>query len=296
MHQFNYELLILKWLKTHRANAVQITHFLYNAFLIEHGRAKVAIDPGQNLWLFKLKSLIPASEWPSVTHIVITHGDPDHHWQSDRLAAATAAHVVCGTGLTKVSDGQTLVVDPRGKGLTSWIPFDKLNPLEVGDAITLDDVKFEAIKTQHGPIEVSILGLKFRQQPGPDERVGIGAMGFRITLSGQSVVNLGDTIFQPEWKGLAPDVLMLPIGGLGKSTWTMDVGEALKAVEIISPKVVIPCHYNVPFLWKRTFARADDERFKRGVEALGSRCVLLGDGESVDIPAHQAEEARHCSV
>jgi len=275
---------------------VKITHFLYNTFLIEQGRAKVAIDPGQNLWLFKLKSLIPESEWPTVTHIVITHGDPDHHWQSDRLAAASDAHVLCGTGLTKVSDGQTLVVDPRGKGLTSWIPFDKLNPLEVGDAITLDDVKFEAIKTQHGPIEVSILGLKFRQQPGPHERVGIGAMGFRITLGDQSVVNLGDSIFLPEWEGLAPDVLMLPIGGLGKSTWTMDVTEALKAVEIISPKVVIPCHYNVPFLWKRTFARADDEWFKREVEELGSKCVLLGSGDSVDVPETQGERANHGGV
>jgi L-ascorbate metabolism protein UlaG (beta-lactamase superfamily) len=80
---------------------------------------------------------------------------------------------------------------------------------------------------------------------------------------------------------------MLPMGGLGKSTWTMDVTEALKAVEIISPRVVIPCHYNVPFLWKRTFARADDEWFKREVEERGSKCVLLGSGDPVDIPETQ---------
>jgi L-ascorbate metabolism protein UlaG (beta-lactamase superfamily) len=57
---------------------VKITHYLYNAFLIEAGGVKVAIDPGQNLWIFKLKSLIPRAEWPTVTHLVITHGDPDH--------------------------------------------------------------------------------------------------------------------------------------------------------------------------------------------------------------------------
>ncbi len=262
---------------------MRITHFLYNAFLIEHAHSQVAIDPGQNLWLFKLRSLIPESEWPSVTHIVITHGDPDHHWQSDRLAAASGAHVVCGAGLTRESNGQTLVVDPRGRGLTSWIPLDHLNPLEAGDATTLDGVKFEAIKSQHGPIEVPILGMKIKKQPGPHERVGIGSMGFKLTIGATSVVNLGDSIFLPEWEGLAPDVLMLPIGGLGQSTWTMDVTEALKAVEIISPQTVIPCHYNVPFLWRRKFARADDARFKREVEKLGSRCVLLGDGESVDI-------------
>jgi glyoxylase-like metal-dependent hydrolase (beta-lactamase superfamily II) len=95
--------------------SVRITHYLYNAFLVEVGNAKVAIDPGQNLSILALKSLIPKKEWPTVTHIVITHGDPDHHWQSDRVAAASGAHVVCGTGLTKVQDGQTLVVDPKCK-------------------------------------------------------------------------------------------------------------------------------------------------------------------------------------
>jgi len=67
---------------------VKITHYLYNAFLVEEGGTKVAIDPGQNLWIFDLRSLIPEEEWSSVTHIVITHGDPDHHWQSDRVAEA----------------------------------------------------------------------------------------------------------------------------------------------------------------------------------------------------------------
>ena len=80
---------------------MKITHYLYNAFLIEDGSTKIAIDPGQNLWIFKLESLIPKSEWPSVTHLLITHGDPDHHWHSDRLAQASGAHVVCGKELTR---------------------------------------------------------------------------------------------------------------------------------------------------------------------------------------------------
>lgn len=260
---------------------MKITHYLYNAYLVEDGRAKVAIDPGQNLWLFKLQSLIPESEWPTVTHIVITHGDPDHHWQSDRLAKASGAHVICGAGLTRISHGQTLVIDPRGRELTSWIPFDNLNPMEVGDAITLDGVSFEAVRTQHGPIAVPILGFTIRRQPGPNERVGIGSMGFKITIGGNSILNLGDSVFLPEWEGLAPDVLMLPIGGMGQDTWTMDVTEALKAIEIITPRVVIPCHYNVPFLWKRKFAEADGARFKRGAESLGVECHILKSGEEL---------------
>ncbi|MEO1037351.1 MAG: MBL fold metallo-hydrolase [Pseudomonadota bacterium] len=260
---------------------MQITHYLYNAFLVESGSTKVAIDPGQHLWVFDLHSLIPRCEWSSVTHIVVTHGDPDHHWQSDRIAAVSGAPVVCGNGLTKTVGGQTLVVDPRGRGLTSWVPFERVYPLDVGESVTLDGVLFEAVRSQHGPIEVPVLGFKVRREPGPSERVGIGSMGFKITVDGVSVLNLGDSILLDEWEGLAPDILMLPIGGLGQGTWTMDVDEAIRAVELIAPRLVIPCHYSVPFIWKRSFAKADDHRFKREVESMGVECRILKSGESL---------------
>ena len=33
---------------------MKIRHFLYNVFIIESEAIKIAIDPGQNLWLFNL--------------------------------------------------------------------------------------------------------------------------------------------------------------------------------------------------------------------------------------------------
>jgi L-ascorbate metabolism protein UlaG (beta-lactamase superfamily) len=264
---------------------MKITHYLYNAFLIEENGVKVAIDPGQNLWMFKLESLIPKSEWPTITHVVITHGDPDHHWQSDRVAKASGAHVICGEGLTRTVNGQTLVVSPRGRALTSWVKMDNLHPLNVGQSVALDGVKIDAIKTVHGPIAIPILGFTLKAQPGPGERVGIGSMGFRITIGDISILNLGDSVLLPEWKDVSADVLMLPIGGMGQNTWTMDVDEALEAVKWISPKRVIPCHYNVPLLWKRRFAAADDQRFKREAERLGAECTILSYGEALSVGA-----------
>ncbi len=262
---------------------MKITHYLYNAFLVEEGEVKLAIDPGQYFYIFDFRSLIPEEEWSGVTHIVITHGDPDHHWQSDRVAEASGAPVVCGTGLTKTENGQTLVVDPRGKELTSWVPFNNLHPMDVGDSIELDNVTFEAVRTVHGPIEVSFLGFKIRKQPGPGERTGPGAMGFNMKIGDKTILNLGDSILLPDWDGLRPDVLMIPIGGLGQNTWTMDVDDALQAVKRIDPDIVIPCHYSVPFLWKKKIAVADDQAFKRGVEALGKRCSILGAGEALTV-------------
>jgi len=263
--------------------SVKITHYLYNAFLVEEGNARVAIDPGQNLWIFALRSLIPKEEWPTVTHIVITHGDPDHHWQSDRVADASGAHVVCGIGLTKVQSGETLVVDPRGRGLTSWAHFHNLHPLDVGESIELDGVTVEAVKSVHGPIAVPILGFMFRQNPGPDERVGLGSMAFQIKIGNKSILNLGDSLLLTEWEGLRPTVLMVPIGGGGQNTWTMDVDDAIQAVELIDPELVIPCHYSVPFFWKRKFAVADDARFKCEVEALGKKCRILRAGHVANL-------------
>ena len=262
---------------------MEITHYLYNAFLLEADGVKVAIDPGQNLWLFGLKSLIPAAEWPTVTHIVITHGDPDHHWHSDRVARASGAHVICSSGLTRIVDGARLVVDPRGRGLTSWVHIDNLHALDVGDTIDLDGVSIEAVRSEHGPIEVPLLGFTYQAQPGPEERVGLGAMGFKITMGDVSVLNLGDSVRLPDWEGLTADVLMLPIGGLGGSTWTMDVDEALEAARMISARHIVPCHYNVPLLWKRKFAPADDQRFKEEVERMGIECTILHRGESLTI-------------
>lgn len=70
---------------------LKIKHYWYNAFIIQNDKVKIAIDPGQNLWLFSLGSLIPKSEWSDITHILVTHGDPDHHYQTDRVAEASGA-------------------------------------------------------------------------------------------------------------------------------------------------------------------------------------------------------------
>ena len=109
----------------------------------------------------------------------------------------------------------------------------------------------------------------------------LGSMGYKISIGGKTIVNLGDTLFKNEWEGIKPDVLMLPIGGLGNQTWTMDVPEALRAVEIISPKLVIPCHYSVPFLWRKKFCPADDNKFKSEVEKMGIQCHITQYGDEV---------------
>jgi len=156
-----------------------------------------------------------------------------------------------------------------------------VHPLDVGEAVTLGGVTIEGLKAVHGPIAIKLLGRRIEQKPGPGERVGLGALGFKISIGDKVVVNLGDTLLQKEWAGLRPDVLMIPIGGLGGNVWTMDVADALEAVKLISPKKVVPCHYNASFLWIKNAAPADAQLFKREVEKMGIECTIMQYGDEI---------------
>lgn len=88
---------------------------------------------------------------------------------------------------------------PRGKELTSWVPFNNVHAVDVGDIVTLDDVVIEAVKSVHGKIIMPIFGFKLKRQPGPGERTGLGAMGYKISMADKTIVNLGDSLLLSEW-------------------------------------------------------------------------------------------------
>lgn len=290
---------------------MRIKHFLYNAFLVEEGKTRIAIDPGKNLWIFKLNSLIPKADSSSVTHIFVTHGDIDHYDYAASIAKETGAEVFCG---------EELVEDFLAHNINN------VHKMGVGEIVDLDGIKVEGLKTEHGPLPVTLLAGLFKMRNfvhespqsntevflGPIklfrkiesipahnhgtikllwgllrlEKDGVpfarGSIGFKITIGDKSVVNLGDTVLRKEWEDLRPDVLMIPIGGREISN-TMDEKEALEAVRLIKPKVVIPCHYNCNFLWKRKMNPADDKMFKREVEKLGFVCHIMHYGDEIEV-------------
>ncbi len=262
---------------------MKISFYGYNAFLIESKEKKIAIDPGGLfLYFFRLTTLIPKSEWKGITHIFVTHGDPDHYWHTDRVADASGAPVIFNKTMLREVAGKMLALGPRNKGLAFTTAFARTQTLSVGETIQLDDMSIKGIKTTHGPLTLKIGPFSKTVSPGPNERVGWGAIGFDIQLDGKRIVNLGDTLLHTrEWEELnGPDVLMIPIGGKAIHN-TMDEREALQAVRIIRPKLVIPCHYNCPGLFSRKFNTANDALFKTEVEQVGHECAILGTGDSI---------------
>jgi L-ascorbate metabolism protein UlaG (beta-lactamase superfamily) len=260
---------------------MKIKHCLYNTFIIENDKIKIAIDPGQNLYLFKLGSLIPKSEWSSITHILVTHGDPDHYWQADRVAEAAEAPVICGKNLAKKVGSETLLVGPRSRGIQYDTSLEKVYPIDVGEEVNLKEFQVKGLKAAHGPIKLKLFGLiKPEIKAGPGERIGLGAIGFEIKIDNKIIVNLGDTLLQKEWEGLNPDILMIPIGGR-KVHNTMDEKEALEAVKMISPKMVIPSHYDCGALLSKKLNQADADMFKRKVEKMDIECIIMKYGDEI---------------
>lgn len=254
-------------------------------------------------------SLIPKSEWEGVTHVCITHGDPDHFDYAIPIAKETQAPVVCGKGLEDELLAEAV---------------QNVHAIAVGEVADVKGVAVEGLKTNHGPLTVKLsagllemenmlieghqgnqggqeifLGpLKIHERKRQmqvrthgtvklffglirAERDNIhfahGSIGLKMTIGEKTIVNLGDTVLQEVWEGVQPDVLMIPIGGF----MTMDVEEALKAVRLIQPKLVIPTHYIASFLWKRNANPTDDAMYKREVEKMGFSCTILHYGDEL---------------
>jgi len=264
---------------------MKIKFYGYNAFIIEAGDKIIAIDPGALFFYwFRFTTLIPKSEWKNITHIGGTHGDPDHYWHADRVAKASNAPIICNETMVRHINGKALMLGPRDKGLAFTTSINKYHTLSVDETIKVDGMTIKGIKTTHGELTLKLGPFSKTVKPGPEERIGWGAIGFDIELNGKRIVNLGDTLLhEKEWQAIQnPDVLMIPIGGKVVHN-TMDVEEALQAVNIMRPKLVIPCHYNCPAFFTKTYNLADDQMFKREVEKTGAKCTILDIGDSLDL-------------
>jgi len=295
---------------------MRIKYFLYNAFIIENGKTKIAIDPGIDLWILKLgSSLIPNEEWKGLTHICITHGDPDHAGAALKIAKDTDAQMISGMGLKEGS-----------KELNNAILSKTIRDLieiKAGEKLNIDQIEIEGLETKHGPLSFHLIpGIikirgelyeadhgGFRIYLGPvkilEKRKPIkvhtrgttkffngifgyeidnisfanGSIGFKIIIEDTSIVNLGDTVLLDSWKGLKPDILMIPIGGHN----TMTEKEALEAIKAIQPKRVIPSHYNCGAFFSKHVNPADDHMFKQEVEKMGIKCYIMKYGDTIDI-------------
>ena len=262
---------------------MKIHFYGYNAFLIESDDKLLAIDPGALFFYwFRFTTLFPKSKWPDITHIFITHGDPDHYWHADRVAKVSNAPVILNKTMLREVNGKILALGPRAKGVAFTTEFKNTRSLSSNETIEIDGMTVTGVKATHGELALQIGPFTTIVKPGVDERIGWGAIGFDIHVNGKRILNLGDTLLlEQEWQNIGePDVLMIPIGGKITRN-TMDENDAIQAVKAINPKLVIPCHYNCPGFFSRSLNPADEEKFKTEVEALGVQCAIMRTGDTI---------------
>ncbi len=145
--------------------------------------------------------------------VLVSHSHSDHTNHS--ILSMIRKH---GTVILTSKENQTAV---NGIGL---IP---------GESKVVDSV---TVKACHA---YNIVRMK---SPGnPFHPKGFG-MGWIVESEGQKLYHTGDTDLVPEMEKMGPiDVMLVPISGI----YVMDVDEAVKAVKIIRPKLVIPMHFGV---------------------------------------------------
>jgi L-ascorbate metabolism protein UlaG (beta-lactamase superfamily) len=177
------------------------------------------------------------------------------------------------------------IIGPVGSARSlAWRGFTDVHEMKPGESLRLGQLDVVATQAKHRGTRHPLA----RRTP---------SNGYVISAGGRDVYFAGDTGLFPEMAsiGTGLDVALLPIAGLGP--WLpefkhMSPRHAVKAMELLRPRLVIPIHWGTYHLPGTVIMRMrpDVHRrapfvFMREAEALEPeiRTVLLGPGESIDL-------------
>ncbi len=220
---------------------INLTFYGHACFGVDTGSARLLIDP-----FLTGNPLAPvAAADVDADYVLVTHGHHDHAGDAAAIAGRTGARIV-----TTVEVGQALF---SGCDTVAG---------NIGGTLRLPFGGVKLVTAIHGS------GV-----PG-----GL-ACGFVIEADGKTVYHMGDTALTRDFELLRNDdhpidALLIPIGG----HYTMGPDDALRAVEMIRPRLVIPMHFG-------TFAEIDEDpaAFCAAVEKTGAAARVLRPGETIAV-------------
>jgi L-ascorbate metabolism protein UlaG (beta-lactamase superfamily) len=215
---------------------VEIRFLGHACFELTEGDTRVLVDP----FLTGNPKAAASADEVEPTHILLTHGHPDHYGDVEDIAKRTGAPVVAIAEVASELEeaGVQNVSDPN-----------------LGGTVKFDWGWVKLVPAWH-------------TSTTPKGQVNVPA-GLLIGIGGKTVYHLGDTALFSDLRLIAHrgnpiDVALMCIGG----HYTMDRLDAVVAAEYVEAATVIPCHYDTfPVI------ETDAQAFKSDVEAQTSSKV-----------------------
>jgi len=228
--------------------SIKVTWYGHAAFGVEINGTKLLIDP----FLTGNPAASVGPDDVEADYILVSHGHGDHVGDAVAIAKRTGATIISNFEISTWFQAQ-------------GIPAEKVHPQHIGGGFQYPFGYVKLTIAHHGS------GL-------PDGSYGGNPAGFLITAEGKKLYFACDTGLFYDMKLIGEegvDLALLPIG----DNFTMGPEDALRAVKLIQPKVVIPIHYNT---WD--LIAQDPNSWASRVEAeTETKVVVLQPGDSYEL-------------
>jgi len=224
---------------------LKITYYSHSVFLLDDGSTKLIIDP----FLEGNPKAPIKPDAVNVQYVVVTHGHGDHLGDAIPIAKRCNATIIAVNELANYVASKGARAHNMHIGGGHNFPFGR--------------VKFTI--AHHG-------------SASPDGVYTGNPAGVLVTIGGKTVYHTGDTGLFYDMKLIGEmnpvDVMLVPIG----DNFTMGIDDAVKAVELVQPKLVIPMHYDTfPVI------QADPHQFVQKLSAKGFKGKVMGIGETFEL-------------
>ncbi len=223
----------------------KLTYHGHSAFEIKTGKHNIIIDP----FLNGNKHAKIKPEQIKCDYIVLTHAHGDHLGDTFEIAKNNDATIIAVNELADYA---------AGKGF-------KAHNMHIGGGFNFPFGRVKFTIAHHGS--------------STDEGAYMGEpAGVVLSVEGKNIYHAGDTALFIDMKLIGEmnplDAAIVPIG----DNFTMGIDDAVKAIEFLNPSLAIPMHFS-------TFGiiEADPNEFKRKVESIGKKCMVIPFGESIEI-------------